>query len=212
MSSTVQEQQERSSEAYQELLDKYQKLEEKHQAIIDYLTRTVKVMARQQRLLRQMESNGFSEASGPAAKQRKGGRRMTGFNGELMLRLCNPNFSFRVHEDIYNRFQFPWATVPAGARIVLYGGGIVGKIFLEQLQRASYCTVVAVCDRAPEKTGIVEAPLITIKELAGMPSSSYDMILIAIEKKSIAKEIREALVMAGREPGRSKWVDPARKK
>ena len=97
-----------------------------------------------------------------------------------------------------------------GTKLVIYGGGIVGKIFLQQLQRASYCTVVAICDREPETTGIVEAPLITIKQLAGLSPASYDKVLIAIEKKQIATEIRQDLELAGLPGEKLLWVDPVR--
>lgn len=130
--------------------------------------------------------------------------------GDIWSKVTNPNYSFHVHEDIYDRFIFPWDVIEAGSKVVMYGGGIVGKIFLQQLQRASYCTVVAICDRDPGATGIVEAPLITIKQLAGLAPTAYDKILIAIEKKQIAKEIRQDLELAGLPAGKIVWVDPVR--
>ena len=123
----------------------------------------------------------------------------------------NSNYSPRIGEDIYGRFSFPYTAVEAGSRIVIYGGGIVGKTFLEQLARNTYCHVVAVCDKNPSKTGIYEVPVITIRELASMKKKSYDQILIAIEKKSIAIEIKEELKMAGISKGKIKWFDPAKR-
>ena len=61
-------------------------------------------------------------------------------------------------------------------------------------------------------TGIQELPVITLAELAGMPSDSYDMVLIAIEKKNIAQAIRNDLLLEGIPSEKIKWVDPARKK
>lgn len=130
---------------------------------------------------------------------------------ELQKKTSNPNYSFWVKEDIYARFQFPWEAVEPGARVLLYGGGIVGKIFLEQLAKSSYCNVVAICDKNPSKTGIQELPVITLRELARMDASSYDMILIAIEKKNIAMEIKGEMDLAGIPTSKVRWFDPAKK-
>ena len=130
---------------------------------------------------------------------------------QMLERLKNPNYSFELGEDIYARFRFPWETVPSGSRIVIYGGGVVGKMFLRQVARSSYCFLKAVCDRNPAGTGIRELPVITLSELAGLSSDSYDMVLIAIEKKTIAQSIRNDLLLEGIPPEKIKWVDPARK-
>ena len=131
---------------------------------------------------------------------------------QMLERLKNPNYSFALGEDIYARFRFPWEVVPSGSRVVIYGGGVVGKMFLRQVARSSYCFLKAICDRNPVGTGIQELPAITLAELAGMPSDSYDMVLIAIEKKNIAQAIRNDLLLEGIPSEKIKWVDPARKK
>ncbi|WP_294153702.1 hypothetical protein [uncultured Selenomonas sp.] len=129
-------------------------------------------------------------------------------NEEAWNHVCSDHYSFDVQEDIYARFRFPFPMIPAGSKIVIYGGGIVGKIFLRQIQQSSYCMVRAICDQAPARTGIVEAPLIDLATLAGIPSKEYDVVLIAIERRDVAKEIRENLIMAGIKPKKIRWVDP----
>ena len=124
----------------------------------------------------------------------------------------NPNFSQLTQEDIYARFAFPWEAVPAGANIVIYGGGIVGKTYLEQLIRSNYCTIQAICDKHPERTGIQQVPVISLKKLAGLDPSSYDMVIIAIERRDIAKEIREDLEMMGLPMNKVRWIDPAKER
>lgn len=113
-----------------------------------------------------------------------------------------------IMENIYSRFVFPWKSVEPGSRIVIYGGGTVGITFLKQIVRCNYCTVTAICDRDPEGTGIVAAPVISIDELAGWDYSKYDLILVAIEKQYIAQEIMNNLIMAGIPVEKIKWVDP----
>lgn len=113
--------------------------------------------------------------------------------------------------DIYSRFIFPWKAVKPGAKIVMYGGGIVGKTFLRQLANHPYCHVVTVVDQNPAITGIVECPVIDINGLAEINPKDYDMVLIAMEKKDIAIAIRADLELMGIPPHKIKWVDPARK-
>jgi len=134
---------------------------------------------------------------------------LSGFDGRLRDCLMDENFSFQLHEDIYARFRFPFDIVPSGARIVIYGGGVVGKMFLKQLARASYCQVIAVCDKHPRQTGIVEAPVISPRTLLEMDAASYDMVLVAIERCNVAQSIRQELEMAGIPAMKIKWVDPS---
>lgn len=114
-------------------------------------------------------------------------------------------------EDIYARYIFPWEAVKPGSRIVIYGGGNVGKIYLRQLARSSYCTLVAVCDKKPEGTGIHETPVINVQELSRMDAGMYDLILVAEEKKKTAMEILEELDLTGLDTEKIKWIDPMRK-
>lgn len=125
--------------------------------------------------------------------------------------LYNPNFSFQTMEDIYARFIFPWHLVEAGDRLIIYGGGVVGKTFLQQLARCPYCHVMAICDRNPEATGIIEAPVIDVEQLSRIDSCRYEAVLIAIEKEETAAKIRASLVGAGIPDEKIKWADPRRK-
>ena len=125
--------------------------------------------------------------------------------------LCNPNFSFRTMEDIYGRFIFPWQLVEAGDRIIIYGGGVVGKTFLMQLSRCPYCHVMAICDRNPEATGIVEAPVLSVEQLAKVDSAKYEAVVIAVEREEIAHKIRQSLLQRGLPEEKIRWADPARK-
>lgn len=113
--------------------------------------------------------------------------------------------------DLHSSIRFPWEAVKTGSRIVIYGGGIVGRIYLRQLARSSYCTVVAICDKNPKETGILGVPVFGVQELYRMNPETYDVILIAEEKKKIAMEIRDELKLAGISMEKVKWLDPLRK-
>lgn len=113
--------------------------------------------------------------------------------------------------DIHSSILFPWEAVKAGSRIVIYGGGIVGRIYLRQLARSSYCTVVAICDKNPKETGILGVPVLGVQELYRMNPEMYDIILIAEEKKKVAMEFWDELKLAGISMEKVKWLDPLRK-
>lgn len=108
------------------------------------------------------------------------------------------------------RFRFPEEAVPRGTRLIIYGGGEVGRTFLRQARKSGKAKIVALCDREPDLTGIRDAALITPAGLAGIEQQSYDMVLIAIEREQIAKDIRKNLEELGVPKEKIKWIDPAR--
>lgn len=109
------------------------------------------------------------------------------------------------------RFIFPFGSVRKGAKIVIYGGGIVGKTFLHQVARTNHCQVVVVCDRAPSQTGIQEVRVVTIPELMKIDPSEYETVVIANELEHIAESIRIDLEKAGIPAGKIQWHNPARR-
>lgn len=121
------------------------------------------------------------------------------------LRNRNP-FSTYLADD---RFTFPYSSIQPKSKVVIYGGGIVGKTFLYQLGVTRYCDVLAVCDSHPGGTGIHELPVITLPELSRWSGEPYDCIVIAIEKAEIAAKIEQDLKDAGISKDRIVWMDPA---
>jgi len=108
------------------------------------------------------------------------------------------------------RFRFPEESIPESTRLVLYGGGEVGRTFLRQARKSGKASIVALCDREPDLTGIKDVTLVTPAQLAGMDRGSYDLVLIAIEREQIAKDIRKTLEELGVPAERILWVNPAR--
>lgn len=113
------------------------------------------------------------------------------------------------------RYTFPWQETLPGERIVLCGGGVVGKTFLRQTLTIPYCYIVAICDKYPERTDInpnrVERKRINVftpKEFFKWETSRYDKIILAAEQESLAKEMREELVAGGIPKEKIVWVDP----
>ena len=107
-----------------------------------------------------------------------------------------------------SRFHFPWSKVAKGSRVVIYGGGIVGKTFLVEALDADYIDLVAVCDKNPANTGITSLPLVDLEELSKMPEEAYDVVLIANELQNIAMSIKGDLQKLGVPTEKILWVDP----
>ena len=108
------------------------------------------------------------------------------------------------------RFRFPEEEIPKGTRLIIYGGGVVGKTYLSQARRNADVEIVALCDREPEMTGITDVLLVTPVQLAGQVRNSYDMVLIAIEREQIAGSIEKELRRMGVPKDKLRWVDPAK--
>lgn len=128
---------------------------------------------------------------------------------QIKEKLMNRNYAFSIGEDIYGRFRFPFEKVRAGSKIILYGGGVVGKTFLKQIEKSSHCVILAICDQNPMGTNIVEVPIISVAQLSGMDEDSYDFVVIAIESKNIADRIWEDLCLAGVEEKKIIWMNPS---
>ena len=107
------------------------------------------------------------------------------------------------------RFRFPEEEIPKGTRLIIYGGGVVGKTYLSQARKCNSVEVLALCDRVPEMTGIREIRLLTPVGLAGVDPNDYDMVLIAIERENIAKDIKNSMEEFGIPRRKIKWINPA---
>lgn len=108
------------------------------------------------------------------------------------------------------RFRFPAEKISKGTRLVIYGGGVVGKTYLSQARSNTDIQVVALCDREPDMTGIHSVQLLTPAQLAGVERESYDMVLIAIERQEVAAIIQRDLEGLGISGQMIHWYNPAR--
>lgn len=90
------------------------------------------------------------------------------------------------------RYLFPFDKVLKGERIVVYGAGVVGKSYMEQINRITYCKVVLWVDIEHEnysQLGVL--PVETIKTVF------YDKIVIAVENSGTREAIAKNLVQEG---------------
>ncbi len=92
------------------------------------------------------------------------------------------------------KYVFPFKRVPVGARLIIYGAGYVGKIFVHQVRQSGYCDIVAWIDKSARvsNTGIVG-----IVSPDVIDDLEYDFIVIAIDNGKVAEEVSLSLRARG---------------
>lgn len=100
-------------------------------------------------------------------------------------------------------YVFPFEKVEHNAKIIIYGAGKVGKIFVNQLLATGYAEIVLWCDRAFEDYGI------DISEPRKIEEVQFDNVIIATEKEKTALEIKDYLVEMGVSNEQIIWRIPA---
>jgi glycosyltransferase involved in cell wall biosynthesis len=86
------------------------------------------------------------------------------------------------------RYLFPFDKVEKGGRIILYGAGIVGHAYREQLCRIDYCSVVLWVDR--NSRGFAGEGVVEVERIR---DTEFDQIVLAIESTEIRNTIKKAL-------------------
>ena len=102
-----------------------------------------------------------------------------------------------LRSDCFCNFQFPYERVPYGGRVVIYGAGVVGSTFINQIRQTKYCQVVLLIDRAADTFAgreICGEKVLGIKEVL---VTEYDAVIVAIENNKYAKDAQIALEMLG---------------
>ncbi len=98
-------------------------------------------------------------------------------------------------------YVFPFQSVPARSRIVLWGAGKLGRIYYEQVRRTGYCEIAAWGDRNYPSCG--EHAVIKPENLSLNPESDY--IVIAMLSESAKDEITARLKEMGVSEKRIIW-------
>lgn len=83
-------------------------------------------------------------------------------------------------ERLFERFIFPWKRVESGAKVIIYGAGAIGRLFMKQLKLTGYAEVYAVCDKRYEDIHDIKETLVGPDTLCQLPDYP---IVIAVEKR-----------------------------
>lgn len=99
-------------------------------------------------------------------------------------------------------YLFPFAAVPKGAKIVLYGAGNVGHIFYRQVIFSGFCQVVEWVDTDYETKGML------VKNPDEIGKKKFDYIVVAINDPYVAEAIMNDLAERNIERERIIWKAP----
>ena len=88
-------------------------------------------------------------------------------------------------------YLFPFGSVPSGSSIVIYGAGMVGQYFLQEIRQTGYCKVLAVADRTWHGHEVFDVPIIKPKDIVDLP---YDRVVIALRDEGLLPEISNYLM------------------
>ena len=108
---------------------------------------------------------------------------------------------YKLNEKELHRTQFPYHAVGKCRRIALYAAGRVGKEYYKQLIDNDRYYIIGWFDnnyRTLQERGLPVADPMTIGEY------HFEKIVVAVEKESLYREIREQLVRSG--VGREKII------
>lgn len=99
------------------------------------------------------------------------------------------------------RYMFPYGALgKENIRIGLYGAGVVGKSYYRQLRDNNNIEVVGVYDKNPKNDDLV-----LVEPITSIDPTKMDKIIIAIEAKKIADEIKKQLLDIGFKPENIVW-------
>lgn len=110
-------------------------------------------------------------------------------------------YSVQLYLKKYNKYVqsgltniFPFDKVDKGDRVIIYGAGNVGKIYIDQLSKIQYCNIVLWVDSNYQNYNEdVKAPSI-------IKSVIFDKVIIAVENKNVRKVIFNDLINIGVSP------------
>ena len=89
------------------------------------------------------------------------------------------------------KFLFPFEKVPRGSRVVIYGAGILGVEYYQQLAVSGYCQMVGFADREYEKYKHLPAKVYAPAKIHEL---DFDYVIIATRSSVFNNEITRVLL------------------
>lgn len=91
-------------------------------------------------------------------------------------------------------YLFPFNKVRVGAKIILYGCGVVGKDYYSQIMELNYCEIVAWVD---QKFDEKKTEINRIESVDCIKQREFDYVVIGTVKEKLIVEIEHYLVELG---------------
>lgn len=102
-------------------------------------------------------------------------------------------------------YCYPYAEEIQGKKIVIYGAGAVGRDYYTQISRYTDCDIVAWVDLDSEK---YDYPYIKLYGIEALDVLEFDLVLIAVKKEEMAKDIYKQLIQKNIDKDKIIWVEP----
>ena len=90
-----------------------------------------------------------------------------------------------------NTYIFPFDIVHKRSRIAIYGGGMLGQQFFQQIRATNYCDIKCWVDKDYKKLRQIGIP---VEETGKIKDYDFDYVVVAIVRSEIAAEIINMLV------------------
>lgn len=113
-----------------------------------------------------------------------------------------------IYSEEDSCYAFPINDVSPEDRVIIYGAGVVGKVYIKQIITEQYCHIVAVCDKNYMKINLPSVNVISPIELSRMDENGYDVIIVAVDKSDVAEVIKIELEDLGIRSNKIKWIKP----
>lgn len=104
------------------------------------------------------------------------------------------------------KYIYPNPNELYGKNIAIYGAGIVGQGYYAQISYFSNCKIVAWVDKNYDQYNFTFRKVENVKRLV---SVKFDLVVIAVKNKDIAKNIQQDLVRLGINEQKIIWQSPA---
>lgn len=107
--------------------------------------------------------------------------------------------------DSIQYYSFPYIEKLYGKKVVIYGAGNVGRDYITQISKYEKCHIMCWADRHFEKMHFSYREVAGVEKFLG---KNYDVVLIAVEKKETAQEIKQFLMEKGVLENKILWHKP----
>lgn len=91
-------------------------------------------------------------------------------------------------------YLFPYEKIPYGSKIIIYGAGILGKEYLEQLKITQYCEVVGFVDKNANVIVSFGVPIYLPQQIQTL---SFDYIVVALRSDHFLRDVMRVLCENG---------------
>ena len=93
---------------------------------------------------------------------------------------------------------FPYEYIEKGARVIIYGYGLVGKLYIEQIEYTKWCVIVGIVDSNVNRKQMSNYTMFSISDIGNI--KGVDNVVIAIENPETADEVYNSLSKYGIDP------------